>query len=99
MVNAAASTIAPADETIILLLFRAVPEFVPPFATGRIPLTLVVKSTVPVDRTPAALFLTIPAVLKPDKVVVPVAVRFPVTLNKVPFQVKSFDPVRVLVPL
>jgi hypothetical protein len=47
LVNAAASTIAPPDETIIRLLFRAVEELVPPFAMGRIPETWVASPILP----------------------------------------------------
>ena len=56
--------------------------FVPPLAIGNIPVTseLEAKFTCPVDNTPAALFLTMPAVLNCEIVTLPE----PLSVNELP---------------
>ena len=94
-VNAPASTIAPPLDTIKRLLLSAVDEFVPPFAIGSVPEISVVATTCPLDKTPLALFFTIPAeengvtVGAEPNVFAPLIVDAPSLITKLAFEPAS----------
>jgi len=75
-VRAAASTMAPVDDTIMRLFDKVAEEFVPPLAVGNVPVTCDASDTLPVVRLRLASVCTIALGVNPSTLM-PIADKYP----------------------